>query len=107
MRIAQEEIFGPVLCIIPYETIDEAVAIANDTVYGLGAHVQAQNLDLALGVLRLLSPSLSPPLPSSPLSLSLSPSLSSLALSRPRGTSASELPRLESNGSVRWLQALW
>ncbi|MNI81042.1 3-succinoylsemialdehyde-pyridine dehydrogenase [compost metagenome] len=50
MRIAQEEIFGPVLCIIPYETIDEAVVIANDTVYGLGAHVQAQNLDLARAV---------------------------------------------------------
>ncbi|WP_339502153.1 aldehyde dehydrogenase family protein [Pseudomonas silesiensis] len=50
MRIAEEEIFGPVLCILPYETVDEAVAIANDTVYGLGAHVQAQNLDLARGV---------------------------------------------------------
>ncbi|AHL33476.1 aldehyde dehydrogenase [Pseudomonas brassicacearum] len=45
MRIAQEEIFGPVLCIIPYDTVDEAVAIANDTVYGLGAHVQGQDLD--------------------------------------------------------------
>ncbi|AKJ96801.1 aldehyde dehydrogenase family protein [Pseudomonas brassicacearum] len=45
MRIAQEEIFGPVLCIIPYDTLDEAVAIANDTVYGLGAHVQGQDLD--------------------------------------------------------------
>ncbi|MGY2257924.1 aldehyde dehydrogenase family protein [Pseudomonas sp. SDO55104_S430] len=50
MRIAQEEIFGPVLCIIPYETIDDAVEIANDTVYGLGAHVQSQNLDLARAV---------------------------------------------------------
>jgi aldehyde dehydrogenase (NAD+) len=45
MRIAQEEIFGPVLCIIPYETLEEAVAIANDTVYGLGAHVQGQDMD--------------------------------------------------------------
>ncbi|WP_434559505.1 aldehyde dehydrogenase family protein [Pseudomonas sp. R1-6] len=45
MRIAQEEIFGPVLCIIPYDTLDEAVAIANDTVYGLGAHVQGRDLD--------------------------------------------------------------
>jgi aldehyde dehydrogenase (NAD+) len=50
MRIAQEEIFGPVLCIIAYETVDEAVAIANDTVYGLGAHVQAQDLTLARAV---------------------------------------------------------
>jgi aldehyde dehydrogenase (NAD+) len=45
MRIAQEEIFGPVLCIIPYETIEEAVAIANDTVYGLGAHVQGSDME--------------------------------------------------------------
>ncbi|WP_426385511.1 aldehyde dehydrogenase family protein [Pseudomonas brassicacearum] len=50
MRIAQEEIFGPVLCIIAYDTLDEAVAIANDTVYGLGAHVQGQDLDLARAV---------------------------------------------------------
>jgi aldehyde dehydrogenase (NAD+) len=50
MRIAQEEIFGPVLCIIAYDTVDEAVAIANDTVYGLGAHVQGQDLELARAV---------------------------------------------------------
>ncbi|WP_367253241.1 aldehyde dehydrogenase family protein [Pseudomonas sp. stari2] len=50
MRIAQEEIFGPVLCIIAYETLDEAVAIANDTVYGLSAHVQSRNLDHARAV---------------------------------------------------------
>ncbi|MEC5409533.1 aldehyde dehydrogenase family protein [Paraburkholderia sp. MPAMCS5] len=40
MRIAQEEIFGPVLAIVPYDSVEEAIAIANDTVYGLGAHVQ-------------------------------------------------------------------
>jgi aldehyde dehydrogenase (NAD+) len=50
MRIAQEEIFGPVLCIIPYDTLDQAIAIANDTVYGLGAHVQGQDLDQARAV---------------------------------------------------------
>ncbi|MCU7249918.1 aldehyde dehydrogenase family protein [Pseudomonas koreensis] len=50
MRIAQEEIFGPVLCIIAYDSIDEAVTIANDTVYGLGAHVQSQDLQLARAV---------------------------------------------------------
>jgi len=50
MRIAQEEIFGPVLCIIAYDTVDEAVTIANDTVYGLGAHVQGQDLELARSV---------------------------------------------------------
>lgn len=39
MRIAQDEIFGPVLCIIEYETIEEAIAIANDTKYGLSGAV--------------------------------------------------------------------
>lgn len=47
MQIAQEEIFGPVLCIIPYDTVDEAIAIANDTVYGLGAHVQGTDIAAA------------------------------------------------------------
>lgn len=41
MRVAREEIFGPVLVIMPYRDEAEAIAIANDTVYGLGAHVQA------------------------------------------------------------------
>ncbi len=44
MRIAQEEIFGPVLCILPYDSVDEALRIANDTVYGLGAHVQGADI---------------------------------------------------------------
>jgi acyl-CoA reductase-like NAD-dependent aldehyde dehydrogenase len=39
MTIAQEEIFGPVLCLIPYKDIDDAVRIANDTVYGLAGGV--------------------------------------------------------------------
>jgi aldehyde dehydrogenase (NAD+) len=39
MTIAREEIFGPVLVVIPYDTLDEAVAIANDTPYGLGAYI--------------------------------------------------------------------
>ncbi|WP_294195011.1 aldehyde dehydrogenase family protein, partial [uncultured Sphingomonas sp.] len=50
MRIAQEEIFGPVLAIIPYDDVDEAVAIANDTVFGLGGHVQGVDLDQARAV---------------------------------------------------------
>ena len=50
MRIAQEEIFGPVLVIIAYDSVDEAVAIANDTEYGLGAHVQGQDLAAARAV---------------------------------------------------------
>ena len=40
MRIAQEEIFGPVLVIIPFDTEDEAIEIANDTPYGLAAYLQ-------------------------------------------------------------------
>jgi aldehyde dehydrogenase (NAD+) len=39
MTIAREEIFGPVLVVIPYDTVDEAVKIANDTAYGLGAYI--------------------------------------------------------------------
>jgi aldehyde dehydrogenase (NAD+) len=39
MTIAQEEIFGPVLSILPYDTEDEAVEIANDSAYGLAAAV--------------------------------------------------------------------
>jgi aldehyde dehydrogenase (NAD+) len=39
MTIAREEIFGPVLVVIPYDTLDEAVKIANDTPYGLGAYI--------------------------------------------------------------------
>lgn len=39
MEIAREEIFGPVLCIIPYDTVEEAVAIANDSLYGLSGAV--------------------------------------------------------------------
>ena len=50
MRIAQEEIFGPVLAVIPYDSVDEAVEIANGTVYGLGAHVQGQDLGAARAV---------------------------------------------------------
>ena len=54
MRIAQEEIFGPVLVLIPYDTEEEAVAIANDTVYGLNAAVWSRDPDRALAVARRL-----------------------------------------------------
>jgi aldehyde dehydrogenase (NAD+) len=47
MTIAQEEIFGPVLSVICYDSMEEAVAIANDTVYGLSAHVQGGDLKVA------------------------------------------------------------
>ena len=44
MRIVREEIFGPVVCIQAYRDEDEAVALANDTVYGLGSYVQSGRL---------------------------------------------------------------
>lgn len=52
MTIAQEEIFGPVLVIIPYETEEEAIQIANDTNYGLAGYVQSGDLDRARRVAR-------------------------------------------------------
>jgi aldehyde dehydrogenase (NAD+) len=48
MRIAQEEVFGPVLAVIPFEDEDEAIAIGNDVVYGLAAGVWTQNMRRAL-----------------------------------------------------------
>ena len=50
MRIAQEEIFGPVLCVMKYDTDDEAVKIANDSIYGLGGGVWSTNVERANGV---------------------------------------------------------
>src|SRR5437667_8192693 len=47
MTIAREEIFGPVLCIIPYDDEDEAVRIANDTPYGLSGYVTSGDMDRA------------------------------------------------------------
>ena len=47
MRIAREEIFGPVLCILPYDSEDEAIAMANDTPYGLSGYVSSGDLDHA------------------------------------------------------------
>lgn len=52
MTIAREEIFGPVLSILSYETEEEAIAIANDTVYGLSSYVTAGDLDQARRVAR-------------------------------------------------------
>lgn len=49
-RIAQEEIFGPVLTVTPYDTEDEAVAIANNSIYGLSGEVSSGDVDRALRV---------------------------------------------------------
>src|SRR5262249_45480584 len=47
MTIAQEEIFGPVLSLIPYDGVDDAVRIANDTIYGLNGAVYQNDNDAA------------------------------------------------------------
>jgi aldehyde dehydrogenase (NAD+) len=52
MRIAQEEIFGPVMAVIPYDSEDEAVRIANDSVYGLSGSVWSADADHAVRVAR-------------------------------------------------------
>ena len=44
MRIAQEEIFGPVICLIPYKSLDEAIEIANDTVHGLSSMISCADI---------------------------------------------------------------
>jgi aldehyde dehydrogenase (NAD+) len=54
MTIAKEEIFGPVLSIIAYENIDDAVTIANDTEYGLAAYVSGENKDDLTNIARRL-----------------------------------------------------
>jgi aldehyde dehydrogenase (NAD+) len=50
MKIAREEIFGPVLSIMSYDTEDEAIEIANDTPFGLAGFVQSRNIDRARAV---------------------------------------------------------
>ena len=50
MTVAREEIFGPVLVMIPYDTEDEAIRIANDTEYGLAGYVQSGDIDHARAV---------------------------------------------------------
>jgi aldehyde dehydrogenase (NAD+) len=52
MTIAREEIFGPVLAIIGYETVDRAIEIANDTEYGLAAYVHSADLEKARAIAR-------------------------------------------------------
>ncbi|MGC2738794.1 MAG: aldehyde dehydrogenase family protein, partial [Candidatus Acidiferrales bacterium] len=47
MTIAREEIFGPVLCIIPYDDEEDAVRIANDTSYGLSGYVASADVERA------------------------------------------------------------
>ncbi len=50
MRIAQEEIFGPVLVVIPFEDDEDAIRIANDSAYGLGGGVSSDNVERAMAI---------------------------------------------------------
>ena len=52
MAIARDEIFGPVLCSMHFDTVEDAIQLANDTVYGLAASVWTKNIDKALTVSR-------------------------------------------------------
>ena len=54
MTIAQQEIFGPVLAVIAYEDDDDAIRIANDSIYGLAGNVMSGSLDRSLAVARRL-----------------------------------------------------
>jgi aldehyde dehydrogenase (NAD+) len=54
MTVSREEIFGPVLAIIPYDDVDHAITIANDTVYGLAAYVQGTDPALVGRVARAM-----------------------------------------------------
>ena len=49
MRIAREEIFGPVLAVMPYRDVDQAIELANDTPYGLSGAVYTTDLDKGRG----------------------------------------------------------
>jgi aldehyde dehydrogenase (NAD+) len=52
MSIAQEEIFGPVLCAIPYADDDDAVRIANDSIFGLSGAIASASIERALAMAR-------------------------------------------------------
>jgi gamma-glutamyl-gamma-aminobutyraldehyde dehydrogenase len=54
MTIAREEIFGPVLSVLPFESEEEAIAVANDTPYGLAASLYTKDLGRAHRVARAL-----------------------------------------------------
>ena len=54
MQIAREEVFGPVLCMIPFDTEEQAIAMANDTLYGLTNYIQTQDSTKANRIARRL-----------------------------------------------------
>ncbi len=54
ITIAREEIFGPVMAVIPFDDVDDAIRIANDSIYGLAASVWTNNITKALKVSKAL-----------------------------------------------------
>ncbi len=54
MKISCDELFGPAVAITPFDTVDEALALANDSIYGLSAGVFTENLDVAMRFVREL-----------------------------------------------------
>jgi aldehyde dehydrogenase (NAD+) len=54
MKIAREEIFGPVLCLLGYQDIEQAIAIANDSEYGLSAYIHGESMEQAHEIARQL-----------------------------------------------------
>jgi aldehyde dehydrogenase (NAD+) len=84
MTVAREEIFGPVLTIIGYDTVDEAVDIANDTPYGLAAYVSGSNQEQ----LRQVASRLRAGQVSSPATAANGGNMPSASFSKPRPSSA-------------------
>lgn len=54
MEIVQDEIFGPVIPVISFSTLDEAIALANDSEFGLTSSLYTQNLNVAMKVIKRL-----------------------------------------------------
>jgi aldehyde dehydrogenase (NAD+) len=54
MRIAREEVFGPVLCILPYDNEEQLIALANDSDYGLSAYIASASMERASRIARRL-----------------------------------------------------
>ena len=48
MRISRDELFGPAVAVTPFETIEEAIALANDSIYGLAAGIFTENVEWAM-----------------------------------------------------------